>query len=227
MGVLHNEIKSNFTQIPNQLLFDSKLSFGARILFCYLASKPPNWKVINADIKKTLKISEETIAKYFKELISADWINRKRETNKKGQFHGGYNYTLNLRNLNNLKEDAINLNNKTLVIDEYLDCNKKWDKSLGIEERISLLKKISKKHKKEIVEKIKLMSYKDFLNTPYWKAISAYLKITRCKCEKCGKDIELQIHHKTYVHHGMEIFNLNDLICLCKECHIKFHNKGE
>ena len=99
MGVLHNEIKSNFTQIPNQLLFDSKLSFGSRILFCYLASKPPNWK-----------------------------------------------------------------------------------------------------------------------------AISAYLKITRCKCEK---DIELQIHHKTYVHHGMEIFNLNDLICLCKECHIKFHNQGE
>ena len=71
------------------------------------------------------------------------------------------------------------------------------------------------------------MSYKDFLNTPYWKAISAYLKIKRGKCEKCGSETELHTHHKTYEHHGTEIFNLNDLICLCKECHRKFHNKGE
>ena len=227
MGILRNEIKSNFTQIPNQLLFDNRLSFGAKILFCYLASKPPNWKVINADIKKTLKISKETIAKYFKELIAYGWIDREKKKNKEGQFYGGYEYTLNLTNQNDIKKDTINPNNKIPIIEEYLDCNKKWDKSLGVEERISILKNISKKHKKEITERIKLMSYKDFLNTPYWKAISAYLKITRGKCEKCGNDTELHIHHKTYVHHGKEIFNLNDLICLCKECHSKFHNKGE
>lgn len=86
MGILRNEIKSNFTQIPNQLLFDNRLSFGAKMLFCYLASKPPNWKVINADIKKTLKISKETIAKYFKELIAYGWIDREKRKTKKGNF---------------------------------------------------------------------------------------------------------------------------------------------
>ena len=66
MGILRNEIKSNFTQIPNQLLFDNRLSFGSRILYCYLASKPDNWKIINQDVINTLQVSCDSIAKYFK-----------------------------------------------------------------------------------------------------------------------------------------------------------------
>ena len=94
MGVLRNELKSNFTQIPNQLLFDNRLSFGARILFCYLASKPNNWKIINQDIIINLKISSDSIAKYFNELLDAGWITREREINEKGQYCGGYDYTI-------------------------------------------------------------------------------------------------------------------------------------
>lgn len=94
MGVLRNELKSNFTQIPNQLLFDIRLSFGARILFCYLASKPDNWKIINQDIITNLQISSDSVAKYFKELLDAGWITREREIDTKGQYCGGYDYTI-------------------------------------------------------------------------------------------------------------------------------------
>lgn len=94
MGVLKNELKANFTQIPNKMLLDNNLSFGARILFCYLASKPDNWKIINSDICKTLMVSKETVSKYFNELLKTGWISREREINAKGQFAGGYNYTL-------------------------------------------------------------------------------------------------------------------------------------
>lgn len=94
MGILRNEIKSNFTQIPNQLLFDNRLSFGSRILYCYLASKPDNWKIINQDVINTLQVSCDSIAKYFKELLNAGWITREREIDDKGQFCGGYNYTV-------------------------------------------------------------------------------------------------------------------------------------
>ena len=166
MAVLKNEIKVNFTQIPNELLLDKRLSASAKILYCYIKSKPSNWKVINADIKKNLKISKETISKKFKELISTGWVSRKRDKNKKGQFCG-YKYTLSLKKTNS----------KIVCMEECLDCNKKWDKSLGIEERFSILKNISNKDKEEFATKIKLMSYKDFLNTPYWKTISSYLKI--------------------------------------------------
>lgn len=94
MGTLRNELKSNFTQIPNQLLFDSRISFGARILFCYLASKPNNWKIINQDIIDTLQVSCDSIAKYFKELLNVGWISREREIDEHGQFCGGYDYTV-------------------------------------------------------------------------------------------------------------------------------------
>ena len=94
MSVIIQEKNANFTKIANELITDSKLSAGAKVLYCYLRSKPNNWKVINSDIMKTLQISEETIAKYFKDLLVAGWIERKRETNEKGQFSGKYEYTI-------------------------------------------------------------------------------------------------------------------------------------
>lgn len=94
MGILKNELKSKFTQIPNELLFDTRLSFGARILFCYLASKPDNWKIINQDIITSLKVSSDSVAKYFNELLDVGWVAREREINEKGQYCGGYNYTI-------------------------------------------------------------------------------------------------------------------------------------
>lgn len=94
MSIIFQENNAKFTKISNALIIDQSLSSGAKVLYCYLRSKPNNWKVVNADIIKTLKFSQETVAKYFKELIASGWISRKREINEKNQYSGGYEYII-------------------------------------------------------------------------------------------------------------------------------------
>ena len=78
----------------------------------------------------------------------------------------------------------------------------------------------------EVEEHICNMDYYDFLNTPYWKAISEYVKVkNHYKCEICGKTGVLHVHHPTYEFHGRELQNINKLKCLCDSCHKIFHNK--
>lgn len=73
---------------------------------------------------------------------------------------------------------------------------------------------------------IKSMKYRDFLNTPYWKIVAAYVKYkAKFKCQICGKSGVLNVHHRNYEHHGMEIYHTEDLVCLCDECHNLYHGK--
>ena len=70
------------------------------------------------------------------------------------------------------------------------------------------------------------MPYEEFLKTPYWKAVSQYVKNRDFnRCTKCGNQRRLQVHHKTYAHHGDELHHLLDLTCLCRDCHTKEHEK--
>lgn len=110
-------------------------------------------------------------------------------------------------------------------INFILSPNNNWNKTIGIGERMSILHSLTKEYKEEIAEKIKLMSYPDFLKTPYWKAISIYMKIRAKKCELCGSKFELHTHHKTYEHHGYEMLHLNDLQVLCGLCHYEHHKE--
>ena len=68
------------------------------------------------------------------------------------------------------------------------------------------------------------MPYEDFLKTPYWKAISGYIKERDLnRCEKCGAQKRLQVHHLSYQHHGDELHNMNELVTLCRKCHKETH----
>lgn len=70
------------------------------------------------------------------------------------------------------------------------------------------------------------LPYKAFLRTPYWDIVRrSKLKESGFCCELCAKKGVLQVHHKTYAHHGIEHENLQDLIVLCRGCHAKFHDK--
>ena len=143
MGILKNRLVENFSTIPNNIIIDTRLSTGARILYCYLASKPDNWKIWNNDIKKSLGISNNhTIAKYFKELIDTGWINRtlnRDENNKK--LSGGYDYELldlncyfssiheNRQFTQNSIHNNTNLDNNTDYIEECENLLKKRQSS--------------------------------------------------------------------------------------------------
>ena len=74
----------------------------------------------------------------------------------------------------------------------------------------------------EFKRAIKEMHYADFLETRYWRIIT---KIVREKagnrCEICGSSKRLDVHHKTYGHHGEEHLYMDDLMCVCRDCHTK------
>lgn len=81
--------------------------------------------------------------------------------------------------------------------------------------------------KSTVIEFIKYMNYSDFLLTPYWEIIAWETKrLSEFKCSLCNsKEKKLITHHKNYEHHGEEIeYYKSDLICLCNDCHNKFHD---
>jgi hypothetical protein len=68
------------------------------------------------------------------------------------------------------------------------------------------------------------MKYRDFLKTPYWKAVSFQVKSLRPYCSQCGEHWEqLHVHHKHYRRRGLEWKNLDDLTVLCHSCHLSRH----
>lgn len=65
--------------------------------------------------------------------------------------------------------------------------------------------------------------YYAYLNGPVWKAIRARrLKLDGFKCRKCGSVEVLQVHHRTYLNWGGQE-KMEDLITLCKKCHMLLH----
>jgi hypothetical protein len=76
----------------------------------------------------------------------------------------------------------------------------------------------------DIVEHIKNMNYKSFLETPYWKTVS-YKRKAQCefKCQLCNSNKNLETHHPTYDIKGKEVFNMKKLTVLCHACHEKHH----
>lgn len=77
----------------------------------------------------------------------------------------------------------------------------------------------------KIAEHIRGMNYRDFLQTPYWKAISSQvMKRNNYRCQLCGKQGLLNVHHASYDIHGYERQNYDKLVCLCEDCH-QIHHK--
>lgn len=76
-----------------------------------------------------------------------------------------------------------------------------------------------------IQERLKRLEHVDFCTTNYWRYISAYFiykNNSHCNC--CPSETHLQVHHKTYIHLGREIFFMDtDLEVLCSRCHRQEH----
>lgn len=68
------------------------------------------------------------------------------------------------------------------------------------------------------------MSYREYLKTKRWLTLSGIAKeAANYKCQVCNRGGEIHAHHRTYENRGNE--KPGDLICLCADCHAKFHGK--
>lgn len=79
-----------------------------------------------------------------------------------------------------------------------------------------------------ISEILRSLPYDEFLQTPYWIAVSEHAKAEQPWCVLCTEPMDgpLEVHHRTYQHRGSEWLHLGDLTVLCGDCHQTFHKKG-
>ncbi|MGL4348111.1 MAG: hypothetical protein ACRCSV_01445 [Chlamydiales bacterium] len=117
------------------------------------------------------------------------------------------------------------LQNTSDYLKNYLTPNKNWNKRISPKERINQIR-YSNVNWKTVSTHIRKMQYQDFLQTPYWKAISAHSKFkARHRCQICNSAYNLATHHRNYAIHGFEHAHIHELVVLCDDCHSKFHNK--
>lgn len=116
--------------------------------------------------------------------------------------------------------------NTEFYIENYLNPNRTWNEGVKANEKRHHLRDVYVDWKK-ISDHIKQMDYHDFLVTPYWKAIAESVKNYHGhRCQLCNGTEGLSVHHKSYDIHGDELHNMKELVCLCRDCHEKFHEVG-
>lgn len=71
---------------------------------------------------------------------------------------------------------------------------------------------------------VRFMKYREFLKTGYWRDVrKAMYKRHGRRCSVCYCGGMIDVHHKSYVHHGDELQHLDDLVLLCRVCHGNEH----
>lgn len=133
MNTIRNSLKRDYSQIPNELITDLSLSHGALRVLLYLFTKPDSWNVYNKDICKQLNIAEQTLTKYWKELLSSKWLRREKRPPNDKQYAGGYlyhigNFPISMKNTEKV-ENIEHSNNKPIkkqVTNNIDDFEKLW-----------------------------------------------------------------------------------------------------
>ena len=70
-----DKIKKGFAQIPNQLIYDLRLSNDAKLLFCYIKSLSDNYRNLrNSNLCNKLNCSVNTLQKAKKELVDNGYL---------------------------------------------------------------------------------------------------------------------------------------------------------
>lgn len=74
MTIITRQRTGNYALIPNSVAEDSRLSFEARGLLCYLLAKPNNWKVVLRDIQEAGGIGRDKTYRLLKELREVGYV---------------------------------------------------------------------------------------------------------------------------------------------------------
>lgn len=166
MNTLRNELKEKYSQIPNELITDLTLDSGSLRVLLYLFTKPDSWNVYNKDICKQLNISEQTLTKYWKILLSSKWLRRDVAQDADGKLTGGYIYRIGIFTVSIDSTETVKSidysNNKpinkkeTIIYDDFISL---WNSFAIINKKPNVLK-LSSNRKSKIAKRSS--DFKDF-----------------------------------------------------------------
>lgn len=169
-------------------------------------------------ISEVTSLKERTYYKAINELIEKGYLRKESHENFK-EYYGFY-------------ESPNMYLDRQLTVDEYI--SKFLVPNADISPNTTLLDLSNEvidppeEYELLIEAKIHTLTYNEFLQTLYWKAIAAFKrKQMGYKCELCGSTKKLNVHHRTYIIHGVEHNSEvieKDLMLTCEECHRKIHN---
>ena len=79
-------IKENYVKIPNELLNDKDLSWKAKGLFCYMASKPDNFNFTVQSLATQFNTGRATLFSAMDELKIKGWLTWDKRSDGKGKY---------------------------------------------------------------------------------------------------------------------------------------------
>ena len=131
-----NKIKkrdSNFTQVSNSLLRDSKISFKAKGLFCYMFSMNENWNFTMQSIASQQKDGLDSVKSAMDELKEYGYISYEKHSNGTGTYFLNDEPNVENPNVENpnlgkstpIKNKQFNKNNNTSKYSQFLEDLKK------------------------------------------------------------------------------------------------------
>lgn len=85
MGKLSKKFVTHFTTIPNSIAQNDQLSWKARGIFLYLASKPADWQFYEIEVTRHAPDGRASLRAGLKELEDKGYLKRYRKRNDKGQ----------------------------------------------------------------------------------------------------------------------------------------------
>ena len=149
-------MKSNFTQVPNEIIVDVSLSPLARLLYIYMLSMKDGWSFYRASMANVLCCSRQKLNKVVKELIDAGLVERREQSRDKRGFgamvyvvkfcdHTICDHTksdhltiLNNNNNTNNKQDLTICATREKKIDSIFHFSDSWKRSTANNYNISL-----------------------------------------------------------------------------------------
>lgn len=75
-----------FTQVPNELLYDPRISFKAKGLWAYMSAKPDGWKFSADRISHETKEERKSILAGLRELVEFGYLTAKKCANGRMEY---------------------------------------------------------------------------------------------------------------------------------------------
>jgi hypothetical protein len=93
--IIRREHNGNFTILPNNIVNDQRLSIEAIGVLAYLLSRPPNWKIRHAQLRKAYRVGRQKLQRIIRELIQAGYLDRDDDQPRDRHNHFmSYNYVV-------------------------------------------------------------------------------------------------------------------------------------